>query len=366
MIIQNSQVDMAAAYKKKATYTTKKETLMKNVQTKDAVYNKQEFSTSFESACYNTGRMPGYKQDKGELDTERQEAGYDNETVPVKENNEMKSVQALLHQLRLYLFEFRKSIYEYLTGRRLGSDFSSDDKGILNLSSGGGYSVWNRITSESLSYEESENMEFETVGKVTTADGRDIDFNLTVSMTREFCEEVSCIKQDTVAIMTDPIVISLESNPVSVSDEKWLFDIDGDGTKDSISLLSKGCGFLAFDKNENGIIDDGLELFGAKTGNGFAELLQYDEDNNGWIDENDSVYNKLSVYIKDDTGTDKLVSLKEANVGALYLGYANTEFALKNDENMHNAQLRKTGMYLSEDGVAKTMSQLDMVKALVG
>jgi hypothetical protein len=31
-------------------------------------------------------------------------------------------------------------------------------------------------------------------------------------------------------------------------------------------------------------------LFGPQTGNGFAELAEYDEDKNNWIDENDSIY----------------------------------------------------------------------------
>ena len=164
--------------------------------------------------------------------------------------------------------------------------------------------------------------------------------------------------------MTEPLVISVDSNPVSVSDQKWKFDIDGNGDNDSISLLSKGSGFLAFDRNEDGVINNGLELFGAKTGNGFAELMQYDEDNNGWIDEKDSIYNKLSVWLKDDSGNDKLVSLKDANVGAIYLANQRTEYALMSDDGKEqNAQIRRTGVYLSEDGKAKTIQQLDMVNA---
>ena len=131
-------------------------------------------------------------------------------------------------------------------------------------------------------------------------------------------------------------------------------------------MLSKGAGFLAFDKNEDGKINNGTELFGAKTGNGFTELAEYDEDGNGWIDENDEIYSKLSVWIKDDTGNDKLIGLKQANVGAIYLANLSTDFSMKSErDNSHNAQLRRTGMYLTEDGMSNTIQQLDMVNSLI-
>lgn len=239
-------------------------------------------------------------------------------------------------------------------------------RGVLDVSSGGNVSVWNRVNYSSCTYEEEETMTFETTGQVVTADGRNIDFNMQVEMSREFHMTSEVLTNDTAVIMTDPLVISLDSNPVSVSDQKWKFDIDGDGEKDDISLLSKGSGFLAFDKNQDGIINDGMELFGAATGNGFSELAEYDDDGNGWIDENDAIYSKLSVWLKDDSGNDKLIGLKDANVGAIYLASMATEFALNSDEdNKQNAQIRRSGMYLTEGGIANTIQQLDMVKALI-
>ena len=55
-------------------------------------------------------------------------------------------------------------------------------------------------------------------------------------------------------------------------------------------MLGSGSGFLALDKNGNGKIDDGSELFGTKSGDGFADLAEYDSDGNGWIDEKGRVY----------------------------------------------------------------------------
>ncbi len=359
MIISSSAVGMAAKSSKKITYQQSHQTLMSNVTTGEKRYSESGFISTYERT------IEGSSADEGAVMNNMPE-----NITPVRNIKELTSVQDLLSQLRLFLLEFRQKL-TLMIGRRGNLEdeggFVSSGGETLDLSSGAGQTnVWNVINSETYSYREEESMAFSTVGKVVTADGRTIDFNMQVGMTREFQQEAQCLSRNTQVIFTDPLVINLDSNPTSVSDMKWEFDIDADGKKDSISLLSKGSGFLAFDKNNDGIINDGLELFGAKTGNGFAELLQYDEDKNGWIDEKDSIYSKLQVWLKDDSGNDKLISLKDANVGAIYLANQRTEFALMSEnEEEQNAQIRRTGMYLSEDGQAKTIQQLDMVKALV-
>ena len=63
-----------------------------------------------------------------------------------------------------------------------------------------------------------------------------------------------------------------------------------------------------------------------------------------------------------DGSTDgKLVPLKEADVGAIYLGNVDTEHAIKDNSNKDNAFIRKTGIFLYENGSMGTMQQLDMV-----
>ena len=90
-----------------------------------------------------------------------------------------------------------------------------------------------------------------------------------------------------------------------------------------------GTGFIAFDKNQNGVIDDGSELFGPQTGSGFTELSQYDEDGNGWIDENDSAYSQLSFMDFTADGEQRLRSLKDVEVGAIYLGSTQSQWDLE-------------------------------------
>lgn len=222
-------------------------------------------------------------------------------------------------------------------------------------------SLWNIRTTNTMKQSEAETTTFNGKGTVQTADGRSIDFNVSIEMSRAFMEEASTLSDSTQYILTDPLVIQLEDAPDSISDQKWFFDIDGDGTKEEISELAKGNGFLALDENGNGIIDDGNELFGTKSGNGFKDLAAYDEDGNGWIDENDSVYSKLKIWTKDASGNDKLMDLQQADIGAIYLGYANTEFTHKTlDTNETQAVVRQTGIYLHEStGAAGTIQQID-------
>lgn len=221
--------------------------------------------------------------------------------------------------------------------------------------------IWNIQTKDTTKQSEAETTTFNGKGTVQTADGRNIDFNVSMEMSRAFMQETSTLKENTQYVLTDPLVIQLEDAPDTISDQKWFFDIDGDGTKEEISQLAKGNGFLALDENGNGIIDNGNELFGTKSGNGFKDLSSYDEDGNGWIDENDSVYSKLKIWTKDASGNDKLMDLKQADVGAIYLGYANTEFTHKSlDTNETQAVVRQTGVYLREStGAAGTIQQID-------
>lgn len=210
---------------------------------------------------------------------------------------------------------------------------------------------------------ETEDTSFSTEGKVRTADGREISFNLEVGMSRQFREyyEENLILGE--FMMCDPLVINLEGNAADVSDQTFYFDIDADGETDEISRLGTGSGYLALDKNGDGIINDGSELFGTKSGNGFADLAEYDSDGNGWIDENDAVWNKLQIWCKDENGNDQLYRLADKGVGAICLKNVLTEFDVKNQTTgQTKASVRKTGIFLYENGAAGTIQHLDMTK----
>jgi hypothetical protein len=142
---------------------------------------------------------------------------------------------------------------------------------------------------------EKETTRFSTEGKVVTEDGKEINFQLNMEMSRSFqayYEENYVVNNTS---LCDPLVINLDSDIASLNDQKFLFDLDTDGILDNISTLNSSSGYLAVDKNQDGTINNGSELFGTASGNGFADLLQYDLDGNGWIDENDPIWKKLLI-----------------------------------------------------------------------
>lgn len=210
-------------------------------------------------------------------------------------------------------------------------------------------------------YSEQETTCFDAKGTVRTADGREIPFNMNVEMSRSFTQVAENYIDFGKPRLCDPLVINLNGNVTDVTDQKFLFDLDSDGNDESISMLGSGSGYLALDKNGDGMINDGSELFGTTSGNGFADLAQYDKDNNGWIDEADEIFSKLRIWIKDPDGNDKLMTLSEAGVGAICLDSHDTEFSLNNlSDNHTNGVIRKTGMFLYENGQSGTVQQLDL------
>ena len=207
---------------------------------------------------------------------------------------------------------------------------------------------------------ESERTCFQTTGTAITADGRQLNFNISVEMSRSFVEMAEEKFDFGQPRLCDPLVINLNTNVASVSDQKFFFDLDADGTEEEISILGKDSGYLALDNNSDGIINNGSELFGTQSGNGFKDLLEHDEDGNGWIDEADSIFQKLKIWSMDENGTSTLIDLKEAGIGAIYLGYENTEFSLKNESHETNAVIQKTGLFLYENGLSGTIQQMDL------
>lgn len=218
-------------------------------------------------------------------------------------------------------------------------------------------------TAETINYE-MENTGFSTVGTVRTADGREINFNIDVAMSRSFQQTFREDLQIASVSMCDPLVINLDTDVAELSDQKFYFDLDADGELDEISSLGAGSGYLALDKNGDGVINDGSELFGTSNGDGFADLAKYDEDGNGWIDEGDAIWSKLKIWCKDENGNDVLYSLKEKGVGAICLQKAATDFTLQG-ENGINGAIRSTGVFLYENGMAGTLQHVDLATGVV-
>lgn len=210
------------------------------------------------------------------------------------------------------------------------------------------------------SYKEHENLNVDATGKVITEDGREINFRLALEMEHSFELESRMQTRFEQGQLTDPLMLNFGGNAPSLTEQVFSFDIDADGDNEEIRFAGKGSGFLAFDKNGDGEINDGSELFGAQSGDGFADLNEYDDDSNGWIDENDEIFDKLQIWTKDANGKDKMLSLKEAGVGALYLDSVKGNFSLKDQNNQTLGQIRQTGVFLTEEGDVRSMQQVDL------
>ncbi len=209
---------------------------------------------------------------------------------------------------------------------------------------------------------EAEDTAFTTKGTVRTSDGREISFNVNVGMSRRFQQYYQEEFQQASVDLCDPLVINLDTDVAELSDQTFYFDIDGDGELDEISQLGAGSGYLALDKNGDGTINDGNELFGTSSGNGFADLAKYDEDGNGWIDENDAIWDKLKIWCKDENGNDVLYRLADKGVGAICLQNVATDFALKGQEGQTKGAIRNTGVFLYENGNVGTVQHVDVAK----
>lgn len=260
-------------------------------------------------------------------------------------------------------------LIEALTGRkvRLFDPNSIKHDGAAVPADGGAVAAENRRQGWGVEYDrrevlhETEVTRFDAEGVVKTSDGKEIRFQLSLEMKREFHLETSVSIREGDGVKKDPLVINFAGTAAQLTDTKFAFDLDSDGKTDQMSFVGAGSGFLALDKNGNGAIDNGSELFGTQSGNGFADLAAYDSDGNQWIDENDAVYSKLRVWSKDADGKDQLSTLAQRNVGALYLGNVATPFDLKNGANDLQGQVRSSGVYLNEDGSAGTLQQVDLV-----
>lgn len=139
-----------------------------------------------------------------------------------------------------------------------------------------------------------------------------------------------------------PIVINLggkEGFQFTDAPGGVLFDLDADGIPNNTAWTFPGHdqAFLALDRNANGIIDDGGELFGDATvqpssaaPHGFRALAVFDQeaaggDEDGRIEATDAVFGMLRLWIDANhdgvSQPEELSSLSDAGIESLSLDY---------------------------------------------
>jgi len=210
------------------------------------------------------------------------------------------------------------------------------------------------------SYRESESLSVTAQGLIQTSDGKQIAFDVQFNLSRQFVQETHVRYRAGDARLVDPLVIVFDGHAADLTTTRFRFDLDVDGTAEEIPFLRPGSGFLALDRNGDGAITDGSELFGPASGDGFADLAQLDEDGNRWIDAGDSVFERLRIWTKDAEGRDQLFAVGQKGIGAILLGSVDAEFTMKDPRNHTTGQNQKVGLYLKENGTAGIVQQLDV------
>ncbi len=267
-----------------------------------------------------------------------------------------------------------KNLVEAMTGRKIrlndigdifkkhhkghGDDDDHDDDHHVRES--GIRQKWEVSYNMQESLYESEQMNFNSSGIVRTADGREINFSLDLMMSRQYME-VNNINLEASGTGNVNILMDFAGPASALTDTNFGFGIEQEESGDSLSYLALGSGILTLDQNNDGQIDSINEVMGTSTGNGFAELAAYDLDNNGWIDENDAVYDSLQILSQDSAGNDVLSGLKDSNIGAINIAGVDSPYSLKNDQNVTVGQIEKSGIYLAEDGTPGLVQQLNLV-----
>ncbi|WP_156035981.1 hypothetical protein [Butyrivibrio sp. AE3004] len=275
--------------------------------------------------------------------------------------SKMSDIENLRMQIMEKLLNIMQILYEGMASGSSKSRMQEYMRGLSEKMSAGSYQ-WMSVTTTTYIHTQEEHTAFTAKGIAKTEDGRELNFGINVSMSRQFNEAIGVMHASPMQLI-DPLVINIGNSVTEISDQSFTFDLDADGSEDTVKSLAPGCGFLAYDKNGDGIINDGSELFGALSGNGFTELSKYNTDGNDWIDENDEIYEKLRVWCRGEDGKDTLMTLKEADVGAIYLKHAETEFTSQGNDFMVNAKYKSSGIFLREStGEAGVVHQIDLAK----
>ncbi len=146
----------------------------------------------------------------------------------------------------------------------------------------------------------------------------------------------------------EPIVIDLDGDGLSLTTTRVKFDILGDGTKPATTWTGAREGFLALDRDGNGVVDSVHELMGNRSKCGASEcydgveaLKALDANSDGVLDSKDAVFARLLVWVdRNQDGVShptEVASLAQHGIRAIEL--KRTEMAVRNETGLVSASL---------------------------
>ena len=157
------------------------------------------------------------------------------------------------------------------------------------------------------------------------------------------------------AALKDPLLLSMAGTAVSLQNTGTAFDFSGNGNNAMLPGLGSGQYYLVFDQNNNGKADNGTELFGPVSGQGFAELATLDDNQNGFIDATDKRWQQLGLW----DGKSAVKSLADMGIAAISAESVATAFGLY-DGNHLLGRIARSGIFLTEQGMPGLIQQVDL------
>ncbi|MFT0213547.1 hypothetical protein VQ643_13225 [Pseudomonas sp. F1_0610] len=156
----------------------------------------------------------------------------------------------------------------------------------------------------------------------------------------------------------DPLTLDLNNNGIETLalDKGVIFDFNGDGIKTGTGWIAPSDGFLVLDKDGNGTIDNGNELFGVdtiksdgtKAVDGFDALRDLDSNGDGVFDRNDEMFSKVKVW--QDLNSDGISQANELKtldeLGIVGINLDATKTNIDSNGNIISA----IGTFIREDG----------------
>jgi|GEM_PF-884799 len=164
----------------------------------------------------------------------------------------------------------------------------------------------------------------------------------------------------------DPLTFDLDGDGIETiginATNPILFDHDGDSLKTATGWIKADDAFLVLDRNSNGTIDNGSELFGDSTplstgGNaadGFAALQDQDSNHDGLVNASDTNFSRLRLWQDFNQNgiseTGELSTLDQKGIAAIVVQKIENNTILPNGN-----VLADTGSYLRTDGTVGGM-----------
>ncbi|PTD96445.1 calcium-binding protein [Pseudothauera lacus] len=175
----------------------------------------------------------------------------------------------------------------------------------------------------------------------------------------------------TASRFASPVILDLDGTGINTVglDAGVYFDHAADGFAERTGWLGAGDGLLVWDRNGDGAINSGRELFGSETVlasglkavNGFEALRELDINGDGVIDANDPAFAELRVWVDANvdgrTGEGELLTLEEAGVQAINVTYSHS-----NHVDAHGNAHKQVGSFVTTGGETRTAADVWFVK----